>query len=850
MRYSRILAPDVSPTIDGFTLAGAEPVYPPDLSLEPVALLLDAAVDVGGETMDAAVTYRIVARRDGAPTLSLQAMAFEDVSVEGSIELAWSYDGRVLVLSPSGEVRRGDEFDVTIRYRIVSPAAGLYFSRPTPEYPRNGWFAATDNETERARHWLPCVDAPSVRVALEYRLRCEARFTVVANGAHIRSEVHADGTQTSVWKLDQPCPAYLSCFAIGEFVEVEAEPVDGIPIRYYTTKEYSADHLRRAFGPTPEMMKWLQTRLGVKYPYPKYYQFAVRGIGGAMENISLVSWDDRFLLDSETAEEWQHLIDQINVHEMAHMWFGDMVVCRDYTHAWLKESWATYIEQVWYHETRSTEEGDYENYLAFAAYQDEADHAYVRPLVVRSFNSSWQMYDRHLYPGGAVRLEMLRRLVGDDAFWTATRIYLETYAHQTVETDDFRRIMERESGLSLGRFFDQWIHSPGYPKLKVDFSWDEKSKEAAFTFTQTQVNKKTGVGLFDVPMDVSWVENGELKSRKITVSGEHSDFVVSMSAAPEQVRVNAVSRAVASIDFHPGDAYLRRQVSEAADVQGRIFAGQALAKSGSRANLLAVQQAALAEPFWGVRVQHVVSLSDVPHQMAREGIRKILKQEADPRALPEMFRAVAGVRDHRLAELALSRLKDGLRPRAAAAALELLGNQRRSAPMKYLVKEATEAGASLWRHTGAVNALANTRRRKAVALLEGLVAAGEVPVRVRPAAVRALGRCVPWIERDARQRAVQETLVDLLVDDDHKVRMAAALALCDANARWAGGALEAFMQQIPNQDAVSIRQAMASGFKETPASVSSDVDALRDRVAKLEKQVSRLVAKAEKADKV
>jgi aminopeptidase N len=848
MRYSRLLAPDAAPSIDGFTLQGAAPVYPPDLSLEPRALLFEAHVDLANERMDAAATYTIVARRDGALTLRLDAVSFEELSVEGSIPLDWQYDGKVLVISPEGEVRKGDEFDATIRYSVVSPAAGLYFSQPTAEYPENAWFAATDNETERARHWLPCVDAPSVRVTLEYRLRCESRFTVIANGAHIINEPHDDDTWTSIWKLDHPCPAYLSCFAIGQFVEVQAETVDDIPIRYYATGEFTAEALQRTFAPTPDMLRWLQTRLGVKYPYPKYYQFAVRGIGGAMENISLVSWDDRFILDAETSEEWQHLIDQINVHEMAHMWFGDMVVCRDYTHAWLKESWATYIEQVWYHETRSVEEGDYENYLALQMYRQEADNSYVRPLVVRSFNSSWQMYDRHLYPGGAVRLEMLRRIVGDDPFWSATRIYLETFAHKVAETDDFRRIMEAESGLSLGRFFDQWIHSPGYPKFKVEFTYDKNAAEGRWVFTQTQVDKTSGVGLFDVQTDIAWVEAGELKVRNISLSDERSEFSVRMETAPEQVRVNAISRTVATFDFNPGDDCLRRQVTGAPDVQARILAGEALAKTGTRVNLMAVKDSAFSEVFWGVRVQHVVSLADIPHQVARDCLRAIIDEESDPRALPEMLRAAVSIRDHRLAEVVLGKLKDGLRPRAAGVALELLGNQRYNAPMKLLVSEALADDSVVWRFIGAMNGLSNSRRRRSVTQLEELVVEGKLPVRVRPAAIRALGRIIPSIEREARRRAVQEKLLDLLTDADVRVRMSAALAICDANTGWARGTLEAFMETVPNQDAVSIRQAMQSGFKASSNNVSKDVDALRDRVGKLERQLSQLLAQNKKRE--
>ena len=107
------------------------------------------------------------------------------------------------------------------------------------------------------------------------------------------------------------------------------------------------EHLERSFRRTADMLRWLPEKLGTPFPYPKYFQIALPFVGGAMENISLVTWDDRFVLDAELERDERQLLDVINVHEMAHTWFGDLVVCRDFAHAWLKESWATYMEACW-----------------------------------------------------------------------------------------------------------------------------------------------------------------------------------------------------------------------------------------------------------------------------------------------------------------------------------------------------------------------------------------------------------------------------------------------------------------------------------------------------------------------
>src|SRR5213078_3618228 len=99
---------------------------------------------------------------------------------------------------------------------------------------------------------------------------------------------------------------------------------------------------------------------------------------------------------------------------------------------------------------------------------------YKRPIVTRQFKASWDLYDAHLYEGGACRLHTLRCELGDEVFWAAVRDYLQRYNGKVVETDDFRHVMEEHSGRALGKFFDQWFYTAAYPDLKVTFSYDDK----------------------------------------------------------------------------------------------------------------------------------------------------------------------------------------------------------------------------------------------------------------------------------------------------------------------------------------------------------------------------------------
>jgi aminopeptidase N len=147
------------------------------------------------------------------------------------------------------------------------------------------------------------------------------------------------------------------------------------------------------------MVKWLQKKVGYKFPWSKYDQIASREIqGGAMENISLVTYTDLYVLDDRASKELLASIDATNIHEMAHTYFGDLLVIKWFSDAWLKESWATYIETCWLQDNDTYEHYRFDLIQNADAYVTECS-SYMRPIVCKTYDSSWNMFDRHLYPG-------------------------------------------------------------------------------------------------------------------------------------------------------------------------------------------------------------------------------------------------------------------------------------------------------------------------------------------------------------------------------------------------------------------------------------------------------------------
>ncbi len=835
-----------------FTLPGAELHYPPDLEIEPIHLDIDLRVDIDERCASGTVTHTLEWRRTGARTLSFHAVALEGLELEelDGNAIRWRYDGEHIRVSWAEGAERGTRRKLAIRYRCVDPASGLFFSAPTEASPDAARFAATDHETERARHWLPTVDLPSVRPTLSFHLRAKAELTILANGLLESEENHDDGTKTAHWRLEQPCPSYLTCFAIGEFVRLDDGECNGVGLAYFASKQHDVGHLARTFGGTAEIMRWMTAKLGMPFPYPKYYQFALPHFGGAMENISLVSWDDQFLLDETLAGEWGRLIDQINVHEMAHSWFGDLVVCRDYAHAWLKESWATYMETCWFEDVVGPDEALYERWLNARSYFREADTRYKRPIVTREYHSSFELYDMHLYPGGAVRLHALRRLLGDELFWEGTRAYLSEYANKVVETDEFRRVMERVSGRSLGKFFDQWFHGSGYPALEVEFDWDDDHARGTFTIKQTQVDKAAGVGLFCFPLTLAWTIDGENHRRVVEIERERHSFVFEMIHEPDMVRVDPDFDVPHKLDFDPGADKLEAQLVDAPDVLGRIQAGSELAKQGKPHGVRKLAERWSVEGFWGVRLEWAKALGASGTSAAVDALRQAVETEQDLRVLEGLLRSCVELRDPGLSAAVAKRFEHGLPHRAAAVAWELLGAQREKAPFDLIAAAAERPTYNGFEQSGALRGLAATRDDRALDLLLRRTEQGLTSNRARPAAVVALGALARRLDKRPREQAV-ERLVDLLRDRVQRVQFAAVAGLEAARATEALAALEAFRETVTHQEAVRVDQVIAGLRRsEEPRleAAEKEIEELREKLRKLEDRLERLDARVDGGD--
>ena len=814
---------ETSSRLSEFSPPDTEPSYAPNVVIE--ATHLEIVLDfrkIHSKSFKGSVTTTFANRHtanettgDSAllRTVKLNAIGFVDVSISGC---QWQYDGNIITLVWDAPFKPHEERKVQIGYTIVNPIAGMHFDVPDANYssfPDRVLHAISDNEPECCRYWLPVIDYPIVRTTLSFAITADQKHSVYANGALIGQVVNQDGTKTTRYELQHLCPSYLICVAVGDFVSVDDESVEGIPIKYIATSGVSPDDLKRTFGRTPAMVRWLQKKLDYPLPWPKYFQICSKFIGGAMENISLVTWFDLYIQDPVFATEYSHLIDSTNIHEMAHTYFGDLLVCKHFDHSWLKESWATYTEALWLEDNVSVEEFQYDLVDCTDRYIKETE-SYMRPVVCRTYTNSWNMFDRHLYPGGAMRIHMLRKVVGDGAFWQGVRTYIKTYATNTVETEDFRKCIEAESGINLVPFFEQWFYSKGFPKLKVSVDVDLASKLAVVSVEQTQLDLKNGVPFFHLSVDIELVDaDGKALSRTVVFNdpAKHKLFVSFPipGGKPKMVLVDPDAKLLFGLEMNPGQDLLVAAAASGRNIASRVRAFRTLVKEGTVSMLNAVKESLSKEPFWGVRVQTYNALIAAKTNGAIKVFSDLIVGETDAKVLMAVdFRSLPKNADARQALLNLLSRSKPLAYIAKSRVLTSLAQQRNPEDVGVVLavaQDAKQIGQHAIVRAGALRGLGASRSTEAFEYLLTRVAAGKEPERARPVVFEALATSAAW-QSPQQLRHTVEILEEHLYDSDVGVRGACIRGLVALESKGSIGHLKRLEPLFSNRDVEGLRQ--------------------------------------------
>lgn len=644
-----------------FFIPGASPHYAPDLPLRLEHILLDVEVDPRSKVLRGTITHRVRVIAPGQRWMKLDqvGLKIEEVQVKGR-KARFEVEGhelRIELAADPGQVPPpGESFEFSVRYVARDPKRGLYFTGPDKEYPEKPCQVWSQGQDEDNRYWFPTFDYPNQKATSEVIATVPNGFTAVSNGALLSRRDVAQGTRFH-YRLGTPHVTYLIALTVAEFVEWSDAGPRGLPVQYFVPPGREADG-RRAFGNTPRMIEAYEARIGVPYAYEKYSQVAVQDfIFGGMENTSATTQTDLTLHDERAHLDFSS--DPLVSHELAHQWFGDLLTCRDWSHGWLNEGFATFMERVWIENNRGPDggwdEAKYYQYQDLKEYLEEDRSRYRRPIVCNTYIEPIDLFDAHLYQKGGLVLNLIRHVLGEDLFWKSVQQYVTRHRGQNVETLDLIRAIEDTTGRNLRRLFDEWVFSAGHPDFELSYSWHEDRRLVELVVEQKQTNGQPeltqgGVTtrLFHLPVTIELTfEGGATSSHRVEIGELRDRIFLEARTKPLMIRFDPGNFIPKTLKFPRSKEMLIYQLQHDTDVMGRIEAIQELRKLASEPDAVeALAKAAREDGFWGVQAEAAPALAELRTDRALGALIDALGT-ANPKARRAIARALGGFKDDR-----------------------------------------------------------------------------------------------------------------------------------------------------------------------------------------------------------
>lgn len=473
--------------------------------------------------------------------LDAKAMIIKTITLDDK-KLAYNYDGYQIHIELPKEYIKGETYTLYIKYVArpekvkekgsiaITAAKGLYFINPTglnPNKPTQIW---TQGETEASSCWFPTIDSPNQKTSQEIYITVPNRFKTLSNGELIDQTVKGP-SRTDYWKFDQKHAPYLFFMGIGEY-EVIKDRYKNIPVNYYVEKKY-APLAKDIFGLTPEMIGFFEKILGVEYPWNKYSQIVARDyVSGAMENTTAVIHGERaYQMKGQLIDENRQ--ENTIAHEIFHHWFGNLVTSESWSNLTLNESFANYSEYLWREHKYGKMDADAHLFENIKAYKDDASNI-DKNLVRFYYDDKEDMFDVVSYNKGGAILHMLRKYIGDKAFFTGLKKYLTDHQFKSAEVSQLRLALEEVTGKDLQWFFNQWFFGSGHPIIQVSYDYNSLEKTVTVNFVQTQTNE------FKFPMAIDIYENGTKIRHNVFIDKRDTSFkFIYNSKNPDLIEINA-----------------------------------------------------------------------------------------------------------------------------------------------------------------------------------------------------------------------------------------------------------------------------------------------------------------------
>ena len=476
--------------------------------------LTDGAGKPGEGTFRSTTTVRFSCHRPGASSwIDLVAAEIRAATLNGAALDVAGYDEANGIALP--DLAAENEVIIEADGRYMNTGEGLHrFADPVD----GGVYLYTQFETADAKRMYACFDQPDLKAVHQIRVVAPADWVVVSNGPCQHIEDVAGGAVHHVFADSARISPYIVALVAGPYASWTDEYVDAeatIPLGIYCRASL-AEHMdaERLFTETKQGFGFYHRAFAVRYPFEKYDQcFVPEFNAGAMENASCVTLLEDYVFRSRVTRFLYERRCETVLHEMAHMWFGDLVTMRWWDDLWLNESFATWASVLC--QSQATEyTGAWTTFAtvekAWAYRQDQLPSTHPIACEIPDVQAVEVNFDGITYAKGASVLRQLVAYVGLEEFLAGLRLYFTRHSWANATLADLLAALEQASGRDLSGWSAQWLETTGLNTLRPEFTVDSDGAFASFAVVQGGARPGVGelrthrlaVGVYDSPADL------------------------------------------------------------------------------------------------------------------------------------------------------------------------------------------------------------------------------------------------------------------------------------------------------------------------------------------------------------
>ncbi|HET6513489.1 MAG TPA: M1 family metallopeptidase, partial [Candidatus Kapabacteria bacterium] len=535
--------------------------------------------------------------------------------------LRYRNDGSTIVVFPEPALSWGAKDEITFEYE-ATPRRGIYFigwNDPKNISRKQIW---TQGQGIDNRHWIPMYDDAGDKYTTETVTTIDKQYKVLSNGVKISDKENKDGTKTWHYRMSKPHAGYLLMLGIGDYAIKTEKTKAGVPVHLWYYPEW-ANRYNATYKYSTEAVDFVADWVDIPYPWESYAQIPVQDfIYGAMENTTATIFGDFYHVDDRMYLDRNYV--GVNVHELAHQWFGDLVTARSGEHHWMQESFATFFPKMF---TRK--------YFGEDAYQWQRRGEHNGSL----FASTMDLYPvahtrggtSRVYGKGSTVIEMMHYTFGEEQMRRVLHHFLKHHAYKNVETNDLYQSFQDTLGLAPYWFFDQWLYRGGEPHYQVNYQDATLGGQSMTQIMVQQIHSTNDlVKLFKMPvvLEVHYTDGSKDAVREWIE--QQSTVVVVPNASRKQIAFvlfDPGSHILKKVTFNKDFDELKAQVLRAPNMIDRYDALAALrsdtvSTAAKRQLLIDVFN---KETFHAMRSEVVSQLINDLDPAARAVIRRALK---------------------------------------------------------------------------------------------------------------------------------------------------------------------------------------------------------------------------------